>query len=123
CPSCGRVEIDVIEVANEVERRLAKVQTPIHVAVMGCVVNGPGEARDADVGLAGGRGKGVIFRKGQVVRTVPEEEFLDAVLKEVASLLPEHEARLVYPEGGIKESAGRHRTRDEGITEIPVLKR
>ncbi|MBX5449817.1 MAG: flavodoxin-dependent (E)-4-hydroxy-3-methylbut-2-enyl-diphosphate synthase [Thermogemmatispora sp.] len=123
CPSCGRVEIDVIEVANEVERRLAKVQTPIHVAVMGCVVNGPGEARDADVGLAGGRGKGVIFRKGQVVRTVPEEEFLDAVLKEVASLLPEHEARLVYPEGGIKESAGRHRTRDEGITEIPVLRK
>jgi (E)-4-hydroxy-3-methylbut-2-enyl-diphosphate synthase len=120
CPSCGRVEIDVIEVANEVERRLAKVQTPIHVAVMGCVVNGPGEARDADVGLAGGRGKGVIFRKGRVVRTVPEEEFLDAVLKEVASLLPEHEARLVYPEGGIRESAGRHRTRDEGITRLPV---
>ncbi|HKD77613.1 MAG TPA: flavodoxin-dependent (E)-4-hydroxy-3-methylbut-2-enyl-diphosphate synthase, partial [Ktedonobacterales bacterium] len=71
CPSCGRVEIDVLRVANEVEKRLAKVQTPIHVAVMGCVVNGPGESRDADVGLAGGRGKGVIFRKGEVVRTVP----------------------------------------------------
>lgn len=115
CPSCGRVEIDVIGVANEVEKRLSKVQTPIHVAVMGCVVNGPGESRDADVGLAGGKGKGVIFRKGQVIKTVPEDQFLDAVLKEVASLLPEHEARLVYPEGGIKVIAGNHRTRDEGV--------
>ncbi|MBO0796267.1 MAG: flavodoxin-dependent (E)-4-hydroxy-3-methylbut-2-enyl-diphosphate synthase, partial [Ktedonobacteraceae bacterium] len=98
------------------------VQTPIHVAVMGCVVNGPGESRDADVGLAGGKGKGVIFRKGEVVRTVPEDQFLDAVLKEVASLLPEHEARLVYPEGGIQEIAGTHRTRDEG-TNLPILRR
>ena len=115
CPSCGRVEIDVISIANEVEKRLAKVQTPIHVAVMGCVVNGPGESRDADVGLAGGKGRGVIFRKGKVIKTVPETEFLDAVLKEVASLLPPHEAQLVYPDGGIHESAGVHRTRDEGI--------
>ncbi|QBD83540.1 flavodoxin-dependent (E)-4-hydroxy-3-methylbut-2-enyl-diphosphate synthase [Ktedonosporobacter rubrisoli] len=121
CPSCGRVEIDVISVANEVEKRLAKVQTPIHVAVMGCVVNGPGESRDADVGLAGGKGKGVIFRKGQVIRTVPEDQFLDAVLKEVASLLPAREASLVYPEGGIKDVAGMHRTRDEGMN-IPILK-
>ncbi|HTK10345.1 MAG TPA: flavodoxin-dependent (E)-4-hydroxy-3-methylbut-2-enyl-diphosphate synthase, partial [Ktedonobacteraceae bacterium] len=112
CPSCGRVEIDVVSVANEVEKRLTKVQTPIQVAVMGCVVNGPGESRDADVGLAGGKGKGIIFRKGEPVRTVPESQFLDAVLREVASLLPEHEARLVYPEGGIKEVAGTHRTRD-----------
>ena len=115
CPSCGRVEIDVVSVANEVEKRLAKVQTPIQVAVMGCVVNGPGESRDADVGLAGGKGSGIIFRKGQKVRTVPESEFLDAVLKEVASLLPPKEAQLIYPEGGIKETAGVHRTRDEGI--------
>jgi (E)-4-hydroxy-3-methylbut-2-enyl-diphosphate synthase len=115
CPSCGRVEIDVISIANEVEKRLSKVETPIHVAVMGCVVNGPGESRDADVGLAGGKGRGVIFRKGEIVKTVPEDQFLDAVLKEVASLLPEREARLVYPEGGIQETAGVHRTRDEGI--------
>lgn len=121
CPSCGRVEIDVIEVANEVERRLAKVQTPIHVAVMGCVVNGPGESRDADVGLAGGKGKGVIFRKGEVIKTVPEDQFLDAVLKEVASLLPPHEAKMIYPEGGIQATAGHHRTREEGITQLPVL--
>ena len=111
----------MIGVANEVEKRLSRVQTPIHVAVMGCVVNGPGESRDADVGLAGGKGRGVIFRKGEVVKTVPEDQFLDAVLKEVASLLPENEAKLVYPEGGIKESAGVHRTRDEGIG-LSVLK-
>ncbi len=122
CPSCGRVEIDVVSVANEVEKRLAKVQTPIHVAVMGCVVNGPGESRDADVGLAGGKGKGVIFRKGEVIKTVPEDQFLDAVLKEVASLLPEQEAKVVYPEGGIKEVAGTHRTRDEGMN-LPILQR
>jgi len=115
CPSCGRVEIDVISVANEVEKRLAKVQTPIHVAVMGCVVNGPGESRDADVGLAGGKGRGVIFRKGEVIKTVPEDQFLDAVLKEVASLLPASEAKLIYPEGGILDTAGIHRTRDEGF--------
>lgn len=122
CPSCGRVEIDVVSVANEVEKRLAKVQTPIQVAVMGCVVNGPGESRDADVGLAGGKGRGVIFRKGKPIKTVPEDQFLDAVLKEVASLLPEHEARLVYPEGGIRETAGVHRTRDEGIGQILTSK-
>ncbi len=122
CPSCGRVEIDVVQVANEVEKRLTKVQTPIQVAVMGCVVNGPGESRDADVGLAGGKGKGIIFRKGEVVKTVPEDQFLDAVLKEVASLLPPAEARLVYPEGGIQETAGSHRTRDEGMN-LPMLKR
>lgn len=122
CPSCGRVEIDVIQVANEVEKRLTKVQTPIQVAVMGCVVNGPGESRDADVGLAGGKGKGVIFRKGQVVKTVPEDQFLDAVLKEVASLLPPHEAKVVYPEGGIQAVVGTHRTRDEGMN-LPILKR
>jgi (E)-4-hydroxy-3-methylbut-2-enyl-diphosphate synthase len=121
CPSCGRVEIDVIQVANEVEKRLSKVQTPVHVAIMGCVVNGPGESRDADVGLAGGKGRGVIFRKGEVVKTVPEDQFLDAVLKEVASLLPEHEAKLVYPEGGIQEIAGHHRTRAEGMG-LPILK-
>jgi (E)-4-hydroxy-3-methylbut-2-enyl-diphosphate synthase len=117
CPSCGRVEIDVLKIAQEVEKRLTKVQTPIQVAVMGCVVNGPGESRDADVGLSGGRGKGVIYRKGQYVKTVPEDEFLSATLQEVASLLPAHEAKLVYdPErdaalGAVSEG----RTRKTGI--------
>jgi (E)-4-hydroxy-3-methylbut-2-enyl-diphosphate synthase len=123
CPSCGRVEIDLLEIANEVERRLAKVQTPIQVAVMGCVVNGPGESRDADVGLAGGRGRGIIFRKGEVVKTVPEGEFLDAVLKEVASLLPESEAKLIYPgEGQLGPvSSGRTRATGTGGKQLPVL--
>ena len=120
CPSCGRVEIDVMRVANEVEKRLAKVQTPIQVAVMGCVVNGPGESRDADVGLAGGRGKGVIFRKGEVVKTVPESEFLDAVLQEVASLLPEAEARIVYPGTGELGAVSGGRTRKEGYKSLPM---
>jgi (E)-4-hydroxy-3-methylbut-2-enyl-diphosphate synthase len=123
CPSCGRVEIDVLKIANEVEKRLTKVQTPIQVAVMGCVVNGPGESRDADVGLAGGRGKGIIFRKGEVVRTVPEDEFLEAVLKEVASLLPPAEALLVYPGDGTLGPVSAGRTRKTGIaaaTPVPA---
>jgi (E)-4-hydroxy-3-methylbut-2-enyl-diphosphate synthase len=115
CPSCGRVEIDVLKIANEVEKRLAKVQTPIQVAVMGCVVNGPGESRDADVGLAGGRGTGIIFRKGQKVRTVPEDQFLDAVLKEVASILPPAEAKQVYPGDGTLGPVSAGRTRKGGI--------
>src|SRR5215831_6755224 len=115
CPSCGRVEIDVISVANEVEKRLSRVQTPIQVAVMGCVVNGPGESRDADVGLSGGRGKGVIYRKGVYLRTVPEDEFLDAVLKEVAAILPEHEAKVVYPGDGELGPVSAGRTRKTGI--------
>lgn len=115
CPSCGRVEIDVLTIASEVEKRLTRVQTPIQVAVMGCVVNGPGESRDADVGLAGGRGKGVIYRKGQVVKTVPESDFLEEVLKEIASLLPPHEACLIYPGDGSLGPVSLGRTRRSGI--------
>lgn len=115
CPSCGRVEIDVMTIANEVERRLTKVQTPIQVAVMGCVVNGPGESADADIGLSGGRGKGVIYKKGQYYKTVPEDQFLDAVLREVAAILPEHEARLVYPGNGELGPVSAGRTRKDGI--------
>lgn len=115
CPSCGRVEIDVMTIANEVERRLTKVQTPIQVAVMGCVVNGPGESGDADIGLSGGRGKGVIYKKGQYHKTVPEDQFLDAVLQEVAAILPEHEARLVYPGAGELGPVSAGRTRKGGI--------
>jgi len=115
CPSCGRVEIDVLKIANEVEKRLTKVQTPIQVAVMGCVVNGPGESKDADVGLSGGRGKGVIYRKGKYVKTVPDDQFLEETLKEVASLLPEWEAKLVYPGEGQLGPVSAGRTRKTGI--------
>lgn len=81
CPTCGRCEIDIRGLASEVEERLRKIKTPIKVAVMGCVVNGPGEAREADYGIAGGRGIGLIFRKGAVVKTVKEKELLDELFK------------------------------------------
>jgi len=87
CPSCGRSEADIVALAGEVERRLRRTGSVIKVAVMGCVVNGPGEARDADVGIACGNGRGVIFKKGERVRTVDEAEFLGALMAEVAELL------------------------------------
>jgi (E)-4-hydroxy-3-methylbut-2-enyl-diphosphate synthase len=87
CPTCGRTEIDLIGLAEKVEERLKTVQKPIKVAVMGCVVNGPGEARDADVGIAGGKGRAILFRKGEIVRTVPESEMLEALMTEVQSLI------------------------------------
>ncbi|MBT0654059.1 flavodoxin-dependent (E)-4-hydroxy-3-methylbut-2-enyl-diphosphate synthase [Geomobilimonas luticola] len=80
CPTCGRCQIDLIGVANEVEARLKSVDAPLTVAVMGCVVNGPGEAREADVGIAGGRGEGLLFRHGEVVRKVKEVEMADALV-------------------------------------------
>jgi (E)-4-hydroxy-3-methylbut-2-enyl-diphosphate synthase len=83
CPTCGRTEADVVKLAQEVEARLAKINRPIKVAVMGCVVNGPGEAKDADVGIACGKGKGVIFKKGEKVAVVEEKDFLTALMKEV----------------------------------------
>jgi (E)-4-hydroxy-3-methylbut-2-enyl-diphosphate synthase len=87
CPSCGRAEVDIVALAEEVEQRLSHTRSAIKVAVMGCVVNGPGEARDADVGIACGKGKGVIFRKGEKVRTVDEEDFLVALMNEVDEVL------------------------------------
>ncbi len=83
CPTCGRTEIDLVTLAQQVRERLKAVKAPIKVAVMGCVVNGPGEARGADFGVAGGKGRGVIFRKGEIVRTVPEAELLDALMAEI----------------------------------------
>ncbi|MHB1135226.1 MAG: flavodoxin-dependent (E)-4-hydroxy-3-methylbut-2-enyl-diphosphate synthase [Coriobacteriia bacterium] len=86
CPTCGRCQVDLVPIATEVERRLREMDTPIKVAVMGCVVNGPGEARDADVGVAAGRGVGLVFRHGQPVRKVPESEIVDALFEEIDSL-------------------------------------
>ena len=86
CPTCGRTEINLIKIAEEAEKRLAHVNKNIKVAIMGCVVNGPGEAREADVGIAGGKGVGLIFRKGEVVRKVKEEDLLDELIKEVESI-------------------------------------
>ena len=81
CPTCGRTEIDLIAIANEVEQKLSDSKKNIKVAVMGCVVNGPGEARDADIGIAGGKGYGIIFKKGEVVKKVNEDELVSELLR------------------------------------------
>jgi (E)-4-hydroxy-3-methylbut-2-enyl-diphosphate synthase len=86
CPGCGRAEIDLPSLASEVERRLGDLREPLHIAVMGCPVNGPGEARAADVGIAGGRGLGLLFRQGKILRKVPEAELVQALLEEVETL-------------------------------------
>jgi len=87
CPTCGRVEVDLFTLANQVDKVLESVTDPIRVAVMGCVVNGPGESRDADVGLAAGNGKGVIFRKGRIVKTVLEADMLDELTREIHQVI------------------------------------
>ncbi|MDE6934023.1 MAG: flavodoxin-dependent (E)-4-hydroxy-3-methylbut-2-enyl-diphosphate synthase [Oscillospiraceae bacterium] len=86
CPTCGRTNIDLIPMAQEVERRLAGCTKPITVAVMGCAVNGPGEAAAADVGIAGGRGEGLIFAKGEILRKVPQERLVDELMAEIEKL-------------------------------------
>ncbi len=83
CPTCGRTEVDLVRLAEAVQARLQGIAEPISVAVMGCAVNGPGEARAADYGLAGGKGRGVIFRHGEIVATVPEQELVDRLLAEI----------------------------------------
>jgi (E)-4-hydroxy-3-methylbut-2-enyl-diphosphate synthase len=100
CPSCGRAEVDVIDVAERVRVALEEAKLPIQVAVMGCVVNGPGEAREADIGIAAGRGKGHLFIRGQVVRVVPEDEMVAALIEEAERLVAEGaEARLAAADG------------------------
>ena len=86
CPTCGRTEIDLIRIAGEVEEKLQGLDRPLKVAIMGCVVNGPGEARGADVGIAGGKGFGLIFRKGEIRRKVPEDSLVEELLREIETL-------------------------------------
>lgn len=86
CPVCGRCQIDLAGLAKKVEKAIVRLDTPLKIAVMGCVVNGPGEAREADVGVAGGKGRGAIFVKGKVIKTVPEKEIISALLKEIKKL-------------------------------------
>jgi (E)-4-hydroxy-3-methylbut-2-enyl-diphosphate synthase len=110
CPSCGRAEVDVIDVATRAQRALEEANLPIQVAVMGCVVNGPGEAREADIGIAAGRGRGHLFIKGQVVRVVPEEEMVEALLDEARKLVEEGlEARLAVADANAGEIAAAER--------------
>jgi (E)-4-hydroxy-3-methylbut-2-enyl-diphosphate synthase len=86
CPTCGRTRIDLFGIVERVERALSGMRAPIKIAIMGCVVNGPGEAREADIGVAGGDGVGVLFRKGRVVRKFPAERLVDVLIEEAASL-------------------------------------
>ena len=95
CPTCGRIEADLVSAVSEIEERTKHIKTPLNVSVMGCVVNGPGEASSADIGIAAGRGRGHLFIKGQVVRVVPEAEMVDALVDEARKLAAEGiEARL-----------------------------
>ena len=86
CPTCGRTKIDLIGLADEAERRLRDCKKNIKVAIMGCVVNGPGEAREADIGIAGGDGNGLVFRKGEILRKVPDDKLIDALIEEIEKL-------------------------------------
>ncbi|ADG82224.1 1-hydroxy-2-methyl-2-(E)-butenyl 4-diphosphate synthase [Thermincola ferriacetica] len=89
CPTCGRTQIDLIPLAEEVEKRLHSLDRPLKVAIMGCVVNGPGEAREADIGIAGGRGVGILFRKGEIIKRVKEENLLDELMEEIKNMCRE----------------------------------
>jgi (E)-4-hydroxy-3-methylbut-2-enyl-diphosphate synthase len=94
CPSCGRIEIDLEKIVADVKKRLGRSKLPIVVSVLGCVVNGPGEAREADIGIAAGRGFGMLFKKGEMIRKLKEEEMVDALVEEITKMelegLPEH---------------------------------
>lgn len=91
CPTCGRCNIDLAAIADQVETRLSEINKPIHVAVMGCIVNGPGEAREADFGIAGGKGEGLVFRKGEIIAKVPEEQLIPALFIEIDKFIKEDE--------------------------------
>jgi (E)-4-hydroxy-3-methylbut-2-enyl-diphosphate synthase len=89
CPTCGRTEIALEKIARAVEDKLKTIRKPLKVAVMGCVVNGPGEAREADIGIAGGKEQGIIFRKGEILRMVPEDQLISALFAEIDKLVEE----------------------------------
>ncbi|MDA0986072.1 MAG: flavodoxin-dependent (E)-4-hydroxy-3-methylbut-2-enyl-diphosphate synthase [Bacteroidetes bacterium] len=90
CPTCGRLEIDLFGIMNELEKRLEGVKKPVKIAVLGCIVNGPGEASDADIGIAAGKGVGILYRKGVVIKRLKESEIVDCIVEEVAKFQPEN---------------------------------
>ena len=83
CPTCGRVQIDIESLVTRVEKRLAHIKEPFKVSILGCIVNGPGEAKESDIGIAGGNGKGVIIKRGEIVKTCREDELEDELVKEI----------------------------------------
>ncbi len=104
CPTCGRLDIDLFSIANEVEEYISKLKVPIKVSVLGCAVNGPGEAREADIGIAGARGEGLLFRYGQMIRKVPEAELVSELKKEIDAIVVHFEQTGEIP--GRKHAAG-----------------
>jgi (E)-4-hydroxy-3-methylbut-2-enyl-diphosphate synthase len=93
CPTCGRLEIDVIKLANDVEKRLGDIKVPLNISILGCVVNGIGEGMEADVGIAGGRDSGILFKKGEIVRKVKADEIYEVLIEEAISVAKEKELK------------------------------
>jgi (E)-4-hydroxy-3-methylbut-2-enyl-diphosphate synthase len=116
CPTCGRLEIDLEGIIAELEKRLHGRKTPVKVSVLGCIVNGPGEAREADLGIAAGKGKGVIFKRGEIIRHVQESEMVDALLEEIAIWEQEETA------GGTLLSEKAVGQKLNGRTQLTILK-
>ncbi|MEE8494074.1 MAG: flavodoxin-dependent (E)-4-hydroxy-3-methylbut-2-enyl-diphosphate synthase [Nitrospirales bacterium] len=100
CPTCGRVEIDVVRMANELEKKLGHIKVPLTVSVLGCVVNGIGEGKEADIGIAGGQGVGILFKKGKLEDKVPMDQLMDRLIKEVELMAKEKEAEAAAQESG-----------------------
>ena len=125
CPTCGRVEIDVVKLANELEKRLGHIKVPLNVSVLGCVVNGIGEGKEADIGIAGGEGHGILFKQGKLVRKVKSEDLMETLLAEVEIMAKEREAEISGNSGNDRQG---HDVDEHSPStsprkgEIPVLK-
>jgi (E)-4-hydroxy-3-methylbut-2-enyl-diphosphate synthase len=124
CPTCGRVEIDVVKLANELEKRLGHIRVPLTVSVLGCVVNGIGEGKEADIGIAGGEGHGILFKQGKLVRKVKSEELMETLLAEVELMAKEKEAELSGHgcNGSDAPIGGSAALPQSANKEIPILK-
>jgi (E)-4-hydroxy-3-methylbut-2-enyl-diphosphate synthase len=105
CPTCGRLEVDLFKIAGEIEQATSHIKMPLSLAVMGCAVNGPGEAREADLGVAAGRGNGMIYRQGKAIRRVKEEEIVPALLEEIERFVADKAAgRVEDPSESVEET-------------------
>lgn len=131
CPTCGRVEIDVVRMASELEHRLCHIRTPLTVSVLGCVVNGIGEGKEADIGIAGGQGVGILFKKGKLYKRVPSEELLNTLIEEVEQMAKEQGEGVTSPISNVSKHLGNLSPSDDlsftpmdsSSREIPVLPR
>ena len=120
CPTCGRVEIDVVKLANELESRLGHVTVPLTVSVLGCVVNGIGEGKEADIGIAGGQGHGILFKQGKLVKKVPMDDLMETLINEVEIMAKEKEAEL-GSENQSTAPPSKENPPGSSVRELPVL--